>query len=694
MAYIPTNKRYPTYPGMYEGITSDQFAANEGRGSAGGETKSKAKTVISKTFDQSGQTDLEVDTDDDGIVTTKKIVTPSAVLDAMSELENYNSLGPFPSESIAAVPSPDDQRMAKMYQEQRELAGVRDLGVRFGDEPTNLSPVFSFDDDRYLLNHEYYGDGKASEFPSAPSSSSVSRSFLGNVNIDEHGYKTPNFQGTLAISDSDRANAQSKLIAELNEGEMLDLSVDNPELYAEVVAGNVDFPSRVDPHANKDYTTPGFDGSELHAAAIELEEQEKLETTLTDSLLEDETFLSDDMDLTFESDVKSAVQVIAKEDPNAIAELNKFADWADTVPDADAQAEAERYLQSLADEPSVNSRFKKAMAIAMAAMLFGDDFGTAMNTGFGVVADDYANEEAKEVAAATTQAALDKKLAQEKRTALEWDRQKQISFALDMKKEEFKLGGAEAKANQVRLEKINSNNFKHMKDTAKGYWERLDPNEKKMFSGTADFAGQYARALDWAKNNTDVVWDFENNNEQVVAFDTQFKKWLADSLRGYKPPSFSTYMQDAFIKTRLEGNSKLSMKDTNPSVSDIADLGIDTSEINWNSAKEVTVQASNKIKTIAGGFNEASALALLAKDFYDWKASDPEGWADFNYRANENGVGGFISYINSEVKTTDAIGTMYMKPPEGIEWNDASKSDYIAKWLKEEALERNKSRQS
>ena len=35
-----------------------------------------------------------------------------------------------------------------------------------------------------------------------------------------------------------------------------------------------------------------------------------------------------------------------------------------------------------------------------------------------------------------------------------------------------------------------------------------------------------------------------------------------------------------------------------------------------------------------------------------------------------------------------------MTPPEGIEWNDASKSDYIAKWLKEQALERNKSRQS
>ena len=678
---------------LYDSLsTTDGYGRKimDAGGDGGSKRGGKAKRVISKTFDQSGQTDLQVDTDDDGTVTTNKIVTPSGVLEAMAELENYNSLGSFQSQSIAEPST--DTLMAEGSPNGRSGNSFR---------PSSVKPYGPLPNGRYLSEDEYLGVGNASLFDSAPSSTSVSRNFLGNtrsifgnVNIDEHGYKTPNFQGTLGISDSDRANAQSKIIAELNEEEMLDLSVDQPELYAEVVAGNVKFPSRVDPHANKDYTTPGFDGSELHAAAIELEEQEKLETTLTDSLLEDETFLSDDMDLTFESDVKSAVQVIAKEDPNAIAELNKFADWADTVPDADAQAEAERYLQSLADEPSVNSRFKKAMAIAMAAMLFGDDFGTAMNTGFGVVADDYADEEAKEVAAATTQAALDKKLAQEKRTSLEWDRQKQITFALDMKKEEFKLGAAAAKANAVRLEKMNSDNYAHMKDVAGGYWDRLDEKQKKMFGGSSNFAGQYARALDWSKNNTDVVWDFKNNNEQVVAFNTQFEKWLQDSIRGYKPPAFSNYMQDAFIKTRLEGNSKLAMKDTNPSVSDIADLNIDTSEINWNSAKEVTVQASNKIKTIAGGFNEASALALLAKDFYDWKDSDPEGWAAFSYRANENGVGGFIAYINSEVKTTDAIGTMYMKPPEGIEWNDASKSDYIAKWLKEEALERNKSRQS
>jgi hypothetical protein len=678
MAYIPQNKRYPTYPGMYEGITSDQFAANEGRGSAGGETKSKAKKVISKTFDLTGQTDLEVDTDDDGVVTTKKIVTPSGVFEAMEALEDYDSLGPFQSQSIAEAPESSDeqQRMAELYQQQRELADVRDLGVRYGDEPTNLSPVYSFDDDRYLLNHEYYGDGKASVFPSAPSSTSVSRSFLGNVNIDEHGSAFPNDSGTIAISDSDRANAQSKIIGELNDDEMLALSVDEPEIYAKIVSGEIPFEQRVDPHANKDYTTPGFDGSERFSEAKELEEQEILEQTLTESLLEDETFLSDDMDLTFQSDVKSAVQVIADEDPDAITELNNFANWADTVTDKEAQVEAERYLQSLADEPSVNDRFKKAMGIAFAAMLFGDDFSTAMNTGLGVVGDDYANEAATEAAAAATQAELNKTLAKEKRTQMEWDRQKLISFEMDIAKKEFDAGVALSKEERTKLEKINNNNYKWMDKQATGYYSKLDDYQKEALGMNTNFGHQYDMALQFAKRaKPDVVWDLEANENQRSAFNTTFEKWLQDSVNSADyggAPDFSVYMQDAFIKTEMADMMLLPLKDTNPTIQDIKSAKINPDTINWNAAKENTKAASKTIESLAGGVGEANTLKLLAKDYKMFQKSDE--FKTFEKRAHQQGIGAFIHYVNVEASRPEyLLGTAYDK--------NVNTSKEVAAWL-------------
>jgi hypothetical protein len=661
MAYIPQNKRYPTYPGMYEGITSDQFAANEGRGSAGGETKSKAKKVISKTFDLTGQTDLEVNTGDDGVVTSKKIVTPAGVFEAMEALEDYDSLGPFQSQSIAEAPeSPDEQqRMAELYQQQRELADVRDLGVRYGDEPTNLSPVYSFDDDRYLLNHEYYGDDKASVFPSAPSSTSVSRSFLGNVNIDKHGSVFPNDGGNLAISDSDRANAQSKIIGELNEGEMLQLSIDNPEVYAEVVAGNIPFEQRVDPHANKDYTAPGFDGSERY---VEAKEKEILEKTLTESLLEDETFLSDDMDLTFQSDVKSAVSIIADEDPDAITELNNFANWADTVTDKEAQVEAERYLQSLADEPSVNDRFKKAMGIAFAAMLFGDDFSTAMNTGLGVVGDDYANEAATEAAAAATQAELNKTLAKEKREQMEWDRQKLISFDMDMAKKAFDQNATVSKEDKAALKKINDNNYKWMKETANGYYNRRNEDEKKIIGTNGNFLHQYRTALQFAKSvKPDVVWDLESNENQAIAFNTTFEKWLQDTMNMSEyggVPDFKTYIQDSFIKTEMADKMLLPLKDTNPTIDDMKSANINPDTINWKLSKESTRAASETIESFSQIMGEAKTLKLLAKDYSMFKKS--KEFEAFEQRAHEQGIGAFIHYVNVEASRPDyLIGTAY-----------------------------------
>ena len=60
-----------------------------------------------------------------------------------------------------------------------------------------------------------------------------------------------------------------------------------------------------------------------------------------------------------------------------MTKLNDFALWADEVTDAEALREAEAYLQELKDSPTVTERLRKAMAIAIGSMIFGEDFEDA-----------------------------------------------------------------------------------------------------------------------------------------------------------------------------------------------------------------------------------------------------------------------------------------------------------------------------
>ena len=67
--------------------------------------------------------------------------------------------------------------------------------------------------------------------------------------------------------------------------------------------------------------------------------------------------------------VLDSIKTLQEEDPSgeAIKTINNFAEWADEVSDEESQAAAEAYLEDLANQPTVNDRFKKAMAIAFAA---------------------------------------------------------------------------------------------------------------------------------------------------------------------------------------------------------------------------------------------------------------------------------------------------------------------------------------
>ena len=60
-------------------------------------------------------------------------------------------------------------------------------------------------------------------------------------------------------------------------------------------------------------------------------------------------------------------------------------------------------------------------------------------------------------------------------------------------------------------------------------------------------------------------------------FGVVFEKWFSDKTNpsnnfGKGVPAFANYMQDAFIKIRMEEDSPLAMKDTNPIVGDLQNL--------------------------------------------------------------------------------------------------------------------------
>jgi len=657
---------------------------NYSEGGTGSPTR-KAKYSLSQVFDDSGETVTETNIEEDGSETKVVKKTPSDLLKDQTFLSDDMDLS---YKSIATPPEADlteDERLAKLYQEQRELAGVRDLGVRYGDEPTNVSPFYSMKEGRHLLNHEYYGDEKASQFPSLPAETSIGKSLFGNIVVDQSGSTVENDTGTLAITDQDRADAQTAIIEDYNEQDMLELRDRHPEVYEQVVAGEISMPLRINPHEGKTYTAPGFDGSELHAAEVELATQEKIK--------EEEKELEknfDDLPWAGDKgiDLTAVVKEIKETDPKAIEVLNDFASWADTVTDEVAIKEAENYLLSLKNSPSVDRRFRKAMAIGMIAMLFGDDFTTAMNTGFGVVADDYAAEAEAAKTEAEAAAELAKTIAKEGRANAENDRRKMRDFTLEMAKTRAELGVKAAEDLEAEIKARAGNNQDYISKEASHYESILTDDQKKTL-GVFNFGAQYDRALQFVKKaQPDVVWDLKNNNDQRVAFDTQFQKWLSDKLNGNNfgqgVPAFANYMQDAFIKTQLEGESILNMKDTNPSLYDLQQMGIDTDKIDFGAGMEATNAAYTKIEDYSTGFNERGTLALMAKDYYDWQKSDPDAHKDMVRRANEQGIGGFIWYVTRHVEPTDTIGTKY--DPLAVGKDNEWRSDFAIQYLRKEGI--------
>ena len=589
-------------------------------GDGGPRRGGKAKYTKTQVLDDSGETLTEKNIDEDGVEITQTQKTPASVFE-MDEQQNYEILQP----SIAAAPAatvvdPEQQRLGKLYQEQRELAGVRDLGVRFGDEPYNLSPVIGADG-RYLLNSEYYGE-PAAHWESAP----INKEVVYNEETQEFEVQSEpdpvvNDTGLVWQSDNDIYLAQDKIRQDYDERDLMDIRNHHPDLFVQMM-NEGGFESRPDPHP---HAGEGF---------IENEEGEIVPVAEVASELEENLDVDGDGD-NEEANNKlkyDSINTLATEDPEKIKVLNSFATWAADVSDAESLRAAEDYLENLRNEPTVHDRVKKAMAIAFAAMLFGDDLTTAMNTGFGVVSDDYAAEALADKTEAEAAAALQKTLATEARANAEWDRRKVINEQYDYAKWLREHNLTESKEAEEAAEAITAGNFDYIKDRSAAYWDSIKGTKAAdKFNNINDFQIQMDRAYDWMNRNWKGLIDFENNVDQRVGFEHAFAKWMRDK-QVFKAPAFENYIQDAFIKLKFakgkDGSTATYIEPTliSPSVEELIAAGsynVKTVSNGKESVAALYKKVENQI--IPGVGSEKHALMLLKKDFNHYRDYEFDG---------------------------------------------------------------------
>ena len=387
----------------------------------------------------------------------------------------------------------------------------------------------------------------------------------------------------------------------------------------------------------------------------------------TDSIIENEANkLEEELDDKWAPDhpldLEKVVNAIKEEDPSgkAIETLNDFATWADTVPDEVAIREAETYLQGLKDSPTVSQRFRKAMAIAMMAMLFGDDFTTAMNTGFEVVADDYAAEAAAEKEIRDAQIALDKEIAKEERAFKRDNLKSHRDYIEQLNLEKFKLGAKALEEAEKAEALIGTNNQKTINDMADDFWKSLpDVDSKKPYLGI-NFQGEMAGALDWLNNNVGFRIDFANNPDQVYAFNNTFQEWMEDMKNFPGTPRFEVYVRDMFIKSELSQYKPLNPDLISPSMSYLDKVKVDPKDVNHRSVKESVSTLNEHIQDWAEILGaEKYSIGLMTKDFEDFRKNFPTEFGVLKKSADAKGEGVFTRFVNSKLADAGSLGMNY-----------------------------------
>ena len=660
----------------------------------------KAKYTFSKTFDNNGEVITETNQDDDGVVTEVKTKTPASFFE-MDEQQNYEALQQ-PSIAIA----PDEPVVVEEAAPEESSVDATESGVTivskvpwneqfeeqtFGQSITgdtnNREPSlpgyqdFTTTYSNGLVTQEatvledsaddrHHWDFDNQKIINDEDNTVISRTVNGDGTVTYLFNYSPGVHPLSVVNDTIK-NAQEKITSAENQIIAVEAEIENAalqgrvvsefellQLEAELEAANQ---RKIEGEeeliiANQDIANQSKQAEEIRQESIIEQEAIKQEEELKANLLDD-SFDSDDMDLSF--DVEKAVKVIADDDPTAIKELNDFADWAETVSDEESQKAAEEYLQSLADTPTVDQRFKKAMAIAFAAMLFGDDFSTAMNTGFGVVADDYTEEKLEAKAIADADAALAKKIAEEKR-ALEIDNIKSArdhyesleKLSIEKNYDAIKLAKeAEEKRKNKNVE-LGDAILKSLFDMNNGHDNFHNLSNKSV---STQMAGLLAAIEEFSPDGFKLDL---RDNIQREALGSVLKKFVSEQLhfKDGTAPALADYAEEMFVKIELEQYTDISPDLIAPSRAYLQKVrGVDMQELDkseWHGLQQgtkETLKLGETIQAIAkvGNMGEQKATHLLYKDFLMFqKFEDGEPYEKLMAIADSKGVGHFTQFVN------------------------------------------------
>lgn len=448
----------------------------------------------------------------------------------------------------------------------------------------------------------------------------------------------------------------------------------------------------------------------------ELERQKKLQEIAASSILdttevpivtEDKSKATGKEKEATEDMIQEAVKVIVSEQPNEITRLNDFALWADGVSDDQAIREAEAVLEQIANAPTVTDRFKKAMGIAFGAMLFGDDFATAMNTGLGVVADDYSAEATAAKEARDAQIALQQEIAKEQR-ALQNDlfkadynssRDAQEAITKMIAEYEMKLPEEERKAAAARMKENIDAGRVIMEDTINSIGE-----DKANF---IDLDGEWAGLLVALEESKPAGFSVDVTEPlQRAALNGLFRKYITEqksmSEYGNKAAPLASYAQEFFIKNELreftEGMGAIDPNIVSPSRAYLEDRpfigpmnsdGVRTKQVYVGNSKELgplikagteaTQQLGTEIEKLgSSGLGERGTTILLYKDYTDFKKqSFDKGdgvFEEMEKVAYQKGWGPFTQFVLVHMKnklTLENIGknfdSLLANEPEAID---------------------------
>lgn len=632
---------------------------NYSEGGTGSPTRqaTKAKYTMSQTFDGETLTNTDEEILEDGSKTKVVTTQPASIFDMMDEQQNYEVIAE-PSIAQPVVVEPEIQEDVDEYSEiitapggQKMVWSNRHNGyIPYDDylEGTKQIPQYT---DLSMFDMSM-ADGPESRLGKAKNTGTNDSEEDLNVSTVQTPYQEGTKEDYIAWS------AQSAYNDLLNKEAAL--------------TGSYSY--LPDPHSG-DY----------------------------DSILEEDAKVFENIDEADGSDddlvapvIVDALKEIKKQDPSgaSIKVLNDFATWADQHTDAEAEKEAEDYLQALKDSPTVDQKLRKAMAIAMMAMLFGDDFTTAMNTGFGVVADDYAADALEAKTKAEAEAELAKQMAKEQRDFAYDSAKSQRDFeeavALKAMEQDAKTTKEKKAAEAKRLKDnvdLGAKVLQEMIDSVKG----LDEYANSGLAGqsvTQQMAGFMAEIE--ASSPDGFKLDLYDN-QQMYAMSGALENFIHQSLyyNSLGAPDAKAYAQEMFTKLEVEKYTDISPNIISPTHSYLAGgatgktnhvpltklKGEEQAPMHYvdpatlvdgtRTGHKMTlrlgtlVQEIAKLKTDKGNaIGEETLMLLLQKDYEDYRRFQPQNFRRNEKMAYNKGVGPFTRFVLTELagKTNDTLG--------------------------------------